>query len=191
MILSCSSAVLVAAMRVRVVLLDEDFIPCLEPQRGKGRFEIENSKRLLPRRDGARMRFTGAPAAFGIGAAVGTVSVARIELERVADPGARAMPLAEFPARPLPYRIAPDLGFDLALAHAGVIIPRHIVRPDVIEAEPVIAVEFEPRFGRAEIAAGLAPGMIAQAHRRHRFGRKNGIDRLAPHAAQYGWPFRT
>ena len=35
------------------------------------------------------------------------------------------------------------------------------------------------------------PGMIAQAHRRHRFGRKNGIDRLAPHAAQYGWPLRT
>src|SRR3954467_5138000 len=88
----------VAAMRVRMVLLDEDFIPCLEPQRGKWRFEIENSKRLLPCREGTRMRFTGAPAAFGIGTAVGTVSVARIELERVADPGARAMPLAEFPA---------------------------------------------------------------------------------------------
>ena len=45
-------------------------------------------------------------------------------------------------------------------------------------------------LGFTGVAAGAA-GMIAQARRRHRFRRKNWIDRLAPHAAQYGWLLPT
>src|SRR4051794_40375814 len=182
---------LVAAMRVRVVLLDEDLVPCLEPHRGKWRINIENGQRLLTRRHGARLGVPVVPVMAVVGAAVRTVLATGIEPERVAYPRSRAMPFAEPPTRPLPDRVPPDLGFDLALAHAGVIIPRHIVGPDMLETEPVIAVEFEPRFRRTEIAAGLAPGMVARAHRRHRFRCKNGINRLAPHGAQYGWPLRT
>ena len=76
MILSRSSACLVAAMRIRVVLLDEDLVARLEPHRGKGRLDIENRQRLLPRRDGAGLRVPGVPSAViaaVAGAAVGTV----------------------------------------------------------------------------------------------------------------------
>jgi hypothetical protein len=113
-------------------------------------------------------------------------SAVGVETESVLDPRPRAMPLAEPPARALPYRIAPHLGLDLGLTHPGIVVPGEVVGAHMLEAEPQIPVQFEPRFGRAEIAADLATGVVARAHRRLRHGRENGIDRLAAHGAQYG-----
>src|SRR2546428_11288380 len=47
---------LVAAMRVRMMLLDEDLVPRLEVHRGKGRLEVEIGERLVARRGCARRR---------------------------------------------------------------------------------------------------------------------------------------
>ena len=56
----------------------------------------------------------------------------------------------------------------------------------MFEAEPIVAIQFEPRSGRTEIAAALAAGVVAQARRRQGFGCENGICRLAPHGSSMG-----
>ena len=67
------------------------------------------------------------------------------------------MALAELPARALPDRVAADFGLDLGVVHPGIVVPGRIVGAHMLEAEPVVAVEFEPRAGRAKIAA-MQPG---------------------------------
>src|SRR5438105_9443211 len=181
---------LVAAMRVRVVLLDEDLVLRLEVHRGKGRIEIENRECLVTRRGGARRRFrlvTVCPTVAPLPGAI--LRTMGIKAERVAHPGAiaRRVALAELPGRALPYRVVADLGFDLGLAHTAIVVPGAVVAADMFEAEPVIAVEFEARSGRAEIGPGIAAGVVAQPYRRVRLGREDRIDRNAPHRSQYGW----
>src|SRR5437867_11723354 len=174
---------LVAAMGVRVVLLDQHLIARLEAHRGERRFEIEHGDGLLARRGGPRRGLARPTIAARLAA---VVLVALIEAERIANP--RAVALAELPARPLPHCVAADLGLDLNFAHPGVVIPGDVVGPHMFETEPIVAVEFEARAGRTEVAATLAAGVVAQARRRRRFGREDGIYRLAPHQSQYGWP---
>src|SRR4029079_14391692 len=111
--------------------------------------------------------------AIAVAAAAAVVSVAGIEPDTTMDAGARAMPLAELPARPLPDRVASDLSLDLAVAHAAIVITRKIVGAYVRETEPMVTVEFETRFGRAKVAAVLAPRVFAEADRRLRLGREN------------------
>ncbi len=53
----------------------------------------------------------------------------------------------------------------------------------MFEAEPVVAVEFEARAGRAEIAAGLAAGVVARRAGGTGSAAKTGSDRLTPHHA--------
>jgi hypothetical protein len=68
-----------------------------------------------------------------------------------------------------------DLGFDLVVVHPGIIIPGGIVGADVLETKPVIVVEVEARFGRTEISAGDAAGMIAKPHGSVGCALKGGI----------------
>ena len=91
--------------------------------------------------------------------------LAVVEAERIADafPVSRAVTLAELPSRALPHRVVADLGLDLRLAHPGIVIPGGVVGADMLEAEPVVALQFETRFGRAKLAAGRAAGMVAPA----------------------------
>src|ERR1700680_4919990 len=98
------------------------------------------------------------------------------------------MQLPKPPARPVPNRSAADFGLDLGLAHPGIVIPGAVVSADVRKAEPAVAVELETRFGRAKITAGIAPRVVTKTHRRVGLGLENGMDHLAPHRAQYGWP---
>ena len=109
-----------------------------------------------------------------------------VKAERIADLRARAVALAKLPARPLPHRVAPDLRLDFRFAHPGIIVPRDVIGTHMFEAEPVIGVEFEPRFRRAEIAAGFASGVFAQARRRHGLGREDGVYRFTPHRPSMG-----
>jgi len=71
----------------------------------------------------------------------------------------------EPPARALPNRVVADFGFDLAVAHSGIVIPGGIVGAHMLEAEPIIAVQVEPGSGRAEISPGNAAGVIAEPWR--------------------------
>src|SRR6266851_4636056 len=137
------------------------------------------------------MIFSFPPAAgMAIRAPSGAVVLLAVrEPERIAHSGDRAVALAELPARALPYRVAPDLRLDLRFAHSPIVVPSGIVGTYMFEAEPVVAVEFEPRSGRAEIAAALAARVVAQARRRQGFGREDGICRLTPHGSSMGaWP---
>src|SRR5580704_1692961 len=181
---------LVAAMRVRMVLLDEDLVPRLEVHCGKRWIEVENGERLVARRSGARRRFrlvTVRPAVAPRPRAI--LRAMGIEAERIAHPRAitRSVALAELPRRALPYRVITDLGFDLGFAHPSIVVPRAVVGADMFEAEPVIPVELKTRFGRAEIGPGVAAGVVAQAYRRVRLSREDRIDWNAPHRSQYGW----
>src|SRR5262249_21194595 len=111
----------------------------------------------------------------------------RIDAERVVNARPeRRMPLAQFPGRPLPNRIAADFCLDLRLAHAGVIIPRSVVGPDLLQKEQKVAIESQARLGRTKITTAGATGMVARAQGRLGFGRKNRVDRNTPHQCQYG-----
>ena len=44
----------------------------------------------------------------------------------------------------------------------------------MVDAEPEVVVELDPRARRAEIAAGVAAGMVAQPRRRIGLGREYG-----------------
>src|SRR5882762_796076 len=181
---------LVAAMRVRVVLLDEDLVPRLEVHRGKGRLEVEDGERLIARRGRARRRFRLMTIRPPIAPLPGAILRAMaIKAERVAHPGAiaRGVALAELPSRALPHGVVPDLRLDLGLAHPGIVVPGAVVGADVFQAEPVVAVEFEARSRRAEIRPGVAAGVVAQAYRRIGLGREDRVDWNAPHSFQYGW----
>src|SRR5207248_265068 len=138
---------LVAAMGVRVVLLDQRLITRLEAQRGKRRFEIEHREGLFASRDGARGGIPGVTAMtigpmtirMTVGAA--PVLLAGIKTERIADLRPRSVALAELPGRPLPNGVTPDLRLDLGFAHPRIIIPRDVVGTYMFKAEPVIGVE--------------------------------------------------
>src|SRR5207244_5863021 len=114
------------------------------------------------------------------------VLLAIIKSERIAHPGDRAVALAKLPARALPYRVAPYLRLDLRFAHSPIVVPSDIVGTHMFETEPIVAVEFEARSGRSEIAATLAARVVAQARRRQGLGCENGICRLAPHGSSMG-----
>src|SRR5205823_503484 len=155
------------------------------------RLDIEHRERLVAGRCGPGGSFRSMPVRPAIAAPPALVMrLAVVEAERIADPFAvcRAVALAELPARPLPNRVVADLGLDLRLAHPGIVIPGGVVGADMLEAEPVVALQFETRFGRAKLAAGGAAGVVAKAYRRFRLGRENRIAHLAPHHAQYGCP---
>src|SRR5437588_8078308 len=96
---------------------------------------------------------------------VAAMAVAFVDSEMIADRGTRAVALAEPPARALPHRVAPDLGLDLGIAHPAVVVPGEVVGPHMLKAEPVIAVEFQPRPGRTEVTAGITAGVVAQVRR--------------------------
>src|SRR5712691_7114712 len=178
---------LVAAMSIRVVLLDQHLVARLEAHRGEGGFEIEHVEGLGARRGDPRRGLAGPPAAMAARAPrVAIVLPAVIEPERIAHAGDRAVALAELPARTLPHRVAPNLRLDLRLAHPSIVVPSDIVGTHMFEAEPIVAVEFEPRSGRTEIAAALAARVVAQARRRQGLGCENGVCRLAPHGSSMG-----
>src|SRR5712692_3999820 len=174
---------LVAAMGVGVVLFNQRLIARLETHRGERRLEVEDREGLLARRGGtcrglASMAI-GVTAVMAICAVpVPPVSVAFINAEMIADCGTGTVALAEPPARALPHRVAPDLGLDLGVAHPAVIVPGEVVGAHMLKAEPIVAVEFEPRSGGAEIAAGIAARMVAQPRRRQGLGREHRIYRL-------------
>jgi hypothetical protein len=86
-----------------------------------------------------------------------------------------AVAVTQPPAGALPHGVVADLGFDLVVAHSGIVIPGGIVSADVVEAKPVIVMEIEPGFGRTEISAGDAAGMIAKPHRSVGRALKGGI----------------
>src|SRR5438874_8059747 len=147
---------LVAAMSIGVVLLDEDLIPRFEPHHGKRRLDVEHGERLVAGRRSPRGGFGAMPVRAAIAAPPALVMrLAVIEAERIADPLAvsRAVTLAELPSRALPHRVVADLGLDLRLAHPGIVVPGGVVGADMLEAEPVVALQFETPFGRAELAA--------------------------------------
>src|SRR5215472_12311803 len=98
------------------------------------------------------------------------------------------MPLAELPTRPLPHRVMADLGFDVGVAHPGVVVPGGVVGAYMLKAKPIVMVELEAGFRRAILTPARTARVVACAHRRFWLGRENGIDRLTPHHAQYGWP---
>src|ERR1700693_5277909 len=92
---------LVAAVGVRVVLLDQHLIARLETQRSKGRIEIEYHERLIARGGGAcrraGMASIGAVGAVVVLAMIGAAVGAVVKPERVADARAigRRVKLAE------------------------------------------------------------------------------------------------
>src|SRR5436190_8297805 len=157
---------LVAAMSIGVVLLDEDLIPRFEPHHGKRRLDVEHRERLVAGRCGSGGSFRTMPVRPAIAAPPALVMrLAVVEAERIAHPFAmsRAVALAELPSRALPHRVVADLGLDLCLAHPGIVVPGGVVGAHMLEAEPVVALQFETRFGRAELAAGRAAGTVAPA----------------------------
>src|SRR5579884_221780 len=165
-----------------MMLFDERMVARLDLHLRQRRLQREHGQRLLARRQhalGGIVRPAAAPLLAGAVAAAG------VEAERVAHLRRKAGTVAhpELPTRPLPYRVAADFSFDLAVAHAGVVVPGGIVGAHVFEAEPVVVVEFEARSGRPEIAAGGAARMVAGAHRSFRFLGKNRVDRQATHHA--------
>jgi hypothetical protein len=56
----------------------------------------------------------------------------------------------------------------------------------MLKAKPVIIVQIEPGFRRAEITAGDAAGVIARPHRRVGRRLENRIGQKTPHRDQYG-----
>ena len=91
------------------------------------------------------------------------------------------MTIAEPPARALPDGVVADLGFDLGIAHPRVIVPRGVVGAHVLEAEPVIIVQIEPGFRRAEVTGPDAAGVVARPHRRAGRSLENRVGQKAPH----------
>src|SRR5712691_4635839 len=178
---------LVAAMGVGVVLFDQHLVARLEAHRGEGGFEIEHVEGLRARRGDPRGGLARpAPGMATRAPPSAVVLLAVIEPERIAHSGDRAVALAELPARALPHRVAPNLRLDLRFAHSPIVVPSDIVGTHMFEAEPIVAVEFEARSGRTEIAAALAARVVAQARRRQGLGCENGICRLAPHGSSMG-----
>src|SRR5207248_3240378 len=102
-----------------------------------------------------------------------------VEAERVTHPlgVTRRVPFAELPARPLPYGVVADLGFDLGVVHPGIVVPGAVIGAHMFEAEPVVTVEFEARFWCAKLAPARAARVLAGAHRRFWLGREDGIGR--------------
>src|SRR6516165_5048986 len=173
-------------MRIGVVELYQCLVARLEAHRGKRRLDLEYRERLFACR---QRPLNSLPCAVVISPATVTRTrcAAGEHVEIIADSGSitGAGAISETPARSLPDRIMADLGFNLAVAHPGIIIPGRIVGANVIEAEPVIIVEREPGFRRTEFPAGNAAGMIASSGRN--IGRReNGIEERASHRPQYG-----
>src|SRR5712692_5995162 len=78
---------LVAAMGVRVVLLDQHLVARLEAHRGEGRFEIEHRKGLRARRGDPRRGLAGMAPRMTVGAPrAAIVFLAIIKPERIAHP---------------------------------------------------------------------------------------------------------
>src|SRR5215469_15726725 len=125
-------------MGVGMVHFHQHLVTRFERALGKGRLDVEHGERLLASRGGAGR---------GVGAArAGTAllpvraAVLAIDAEIIAHPRLIGRPVAlpELPAWPLPDRVTADFGFDLAFAHPGVIIPRSVVGPDMVETEPEV-----------------------------------------------------
>src|SRR6185437_5572482 len=137
---------LVAAMRVRVMRLDELLVARLEADEREGRLDAEDLQRRLLRGERARL---------------GRVRPRRLaalaeEAEPVVDvrPAHRVVAAAEGPARPLPGGIVADFRLDLRLAHPGIVVPGRVVGADMVEAEPKVDVESGARARRTKIPGG-------------------------------------
>ena len=156
--------------------------------------KVEDGKSLFPGRRGACSPL-GSVAIGTAVAAPGAVllRLALVKSERIPHSLgiARRMPFAKLPARPLPNRIVADFGFDLRVAHTGVVVPGGVIPAYMVEAEPVVMVELKARLRRAILAASRAARMVTSTYRRLCRGRENGINRLTPHDAQYGWHARA
>src|SRR5438876_9664279 len=101
---------LVAAMGIGVVLLDQHLVARLEAHRGEGRLNIEDRQSLRARRGDPRRGLARPAAGMAIGMPCPViVLLAIVEAERVAPTWARAVALAELPARQLPHRGATAL----------------------------------------------------------------------------------
>src|SRR5262249_27514731 len=151
-------------MGVGMVQLDQRLVTRLESHRGEGRFDFEHGESLLAR--GKRASGRIAPA-IALAAATRTRRTLGEYTEMIAN-SARitgSVPIPQPPARALPDGVVADLGFDFGVAHPGIVIPGRIVSANMLQAEPVIVAQIEPRFGRSELAASDTAGMIASAHR--------------------------
>src|SRR5260370_6509732 len=173
-------------MGVRVVLLDQRLIARLQAHRGERRLEVEDREGLLACRGGTCRGLASMAMGIAAGVAIAAVpvapvSVAFIDAEMIADCRSGAVALAEPPARALPHGVAADLGLDLGVAHPAVIVPGEVVGAHMLKAEPIVTVEFEPRPGGAEIAAGIAAGVVAQAGPRQGLGPEHPVLRCTPH----------
>ena len=60
------------------------------------------------------------------------------------------------------------MGLDLSFVHTGIEIPRRIVLADVLETEPIIAIELVARFRRLVRRLRAAPG----------YGTAAGVERF-------------
>src|SRR5215469_10018402 len=65
------------------------------------------------------------------------------------------------PRRPLPHGVTPDFALDFVRCHARVVVPRRVVEPDVVEAEPQVFIQRRTRPWRTEFAHSGTAGMIA------------------------------
>ena len=148
----------IAAIGVGVMLFDQFLVALLERGKSEGQAEVERRQRLFLRRGGARMRL-GADRVF-------------VEIEQAEILGAVGKApcdtVAELPARPVPDHVLAQLGLDLGLVHAGIVIPGGVVAAHVVEAEPVILVQRLARPRRPELAGAGAAGTIARPRQRRR-----------------------
>ena len=67
------------------------------------------------------------------------------------------------PTWPVPDRIRTNAGFHLRIGHAYIIVPRPVVNPNMVQAEPIKFAQMVPRYRRPVIARLGAIGPAAQA----------------------------
>src|ERR1700722_7371791 len=170
---------LVAAMDVGVMELHQLLIARLQPDQGEGRLQIEDGQRLLLRR-GLHLRLaTG----LCLGLILDPEHAEILELR----PIARADAAAERPARPLPHRVASQLGLDLRRAHPGIVVPGGVVGAHMVEAEPVELLQIGARSRRAMLTAGGTARMVAGARRRRGVRLGGGFGKIkAGHGLSMG-----
>src|ERR1700722_6219531 len=151
--------VLVAAMRVGMVELDQFLVARFQARQGHRRLEIEHRERpsLWRSRVMVALGAVLVPARLGI--------VLEAEQAVIIEAGGIAVTQArtERPSGTLPHRIVADLLFDLVHAHTDIVIPRSVVSAHMVEAEPIELVQGGTRARCAKFTGCDATGVIAGA----------------------------
>src|SRR5579875_84256 len=148
---------LVTPVLVRVMTLHQLLVARLDPLERDRAAELENGQGLVL----GRAALGRALLRARLLAAVFPEDAEEVAPFPGIEPQALRHPRPERPARPLPNGVAPAKVLDLALAHAGVIIPPAIVIADMRQAEPVIFPEPITALGSSIQALVLAIRVIA------------------------------